>query len=93
MSFGDVGFRTNKDAHRPCPASLPIRVPAVVLSLSLLSATPHGFTLRVATVHVTIPINSFHLMRLHPCRAHLFTLQRAGQQIAIGYVNALKREQ
>ncbi len=54
MSFGDVGFRINKDAHRPHQALLPIRVPTAVPLLSLLSVTFLGFTLRVTTVYVTI---------------------------------------
>jgi hypothetical protein len=70
MSFGNVGFHIRLDAHRPCPASLPIRVPADAPSLPLLPTSPRGYALRGATVHVTIPINSFQLTRLRPCRAH-----------------------
>ena len=53
------GFRRHSEAYRPCPASLPVRVPAVVPLLPLPTAWPHGFTVRFATVTVTV---SGHLL-------------------------------
>ena len=67
MAFG---FCCSSPAHRPCPASLPVRVPTVVglpvrfLQLRL-TATPCGW-LRLTP---SSPFSTFQLNRYRPCRA------------------------
>ncbi len=67
-----VGFRGFQHTYRPQAASLPVRVPTIV---SLLNASfgsePRGpvpcFSLRLLS---RLPVNSFLLTTLNPCRAH-----------------------
>src|SRR5260370_39975074 len=69
-----LGFRCCQPAHRPHPASLPIRV-ATVASL-LRASFGFAFGLPSATPCVSLrlssstPSSSFHLDRLYPCWAH-----------------------
>ena len=65
-----VGFRIPEHTLRPQAASLPVRVPTIVSLLLLLSAQASRpgpcFSLRLLSL---LPINSFYLITLDPCRA------------------------
>ncbi len=67
-----LGFRVCLHTHRQQAASLPVRVPTTVSLLiasfgSLTSRPRPCFSLRLLSL---LPINSFHLISLNPCRAH-----------------------
>ena len=67
----DFGFRCSSPAHRPCPASTPVRLPAVVgsppASFSFTSRLRLAVRLRLAP---SPPLSTFQLIRHSPCRAH-----------------------
>src|SRR5208283_3716521 len=75
-----VGFCVYQHTHRPQSASLPVRVPKIV-SLLIASFGPCTsrprpcFSLRLLSL---LPIISFHMISLSPCRAHWFRLKAAG---------------
>ena len=74
-----VGFRVYQHTHRPQAASLPIRVPKIVslpiASFGQSASRPQPcFSLRLLSL---LPIISFHMMSLSPCRAHWLRLRRA----------------
>ena len=66
-----VGFRATQHAHRPGPASLPIRVPTVVplltASFRFVSRLLPCGSLRLSSL---TPVITSQITRLRPCRAH-----------------------
>jgi hypothetical protein len=68
-----VGFRGNWHTHRPHPASLLVRVPAVVhllrASFRLASRFPPCVSLRLSLL---LPVTSFQVTSFSPCWAHQY---------------------
>ena len=70
-----IGFRVSQHTHRPHPASLLVRVPAVVhllrAAFRLASQLPPCVSLRLSLL---FPITSFQVMSFSPCWAHRASL-------------------
>jgi hypothetical protein len=72
------GFRVYQHTHRPQSASLPVRVPKsvslLIASFGRFASRPWPcFSLRLLSL---LPIISFHMISLSPCRAHWLRLRR-----------------
>jgi hypothetical protein len=67
-----LGFRVLSHAHRPHPASLPVRLPAVLPSLqtSFLHQASRLLPSLALRLFSLFPVISFHLTCSCPCRAH-----------------------